>query len=84
MDALSAALIKLYDEPTKPNNPVAFVRQHFRNKDDVIEEQPESGHTERVSGTRETLVEKLQTELDLARKEILSLRSSLETMMNSA
>lgn len=29
IEALSRALIRLYDEPIKPNDPVAFVRQHM-------------------------------------------------------
>lgn len=29
IEALSRALIRLYDEPIKPDDPVAFVRQHM-------------------------------------------------------
>lgn len=89
MDALSAALIKLYDEPTKPIDPVAFVRRHFRNSDEIIDEtSSETGDIEANDAPKsveidDSLVKKLQSELDLARKEILSLRSTLETMINS-
>lgn len=89
MDALSAALIKLYDEPTKPIDPVAFVRRHFRTTDENIEEilsENDDAEDNRALvdvKVDDSLVKKLQSELDLARKEILSLRSTLETMINS-
>lgn len=82
MDALSHALIKLYDESVKPTNPVAFVRQNFKTNaekagDDTIEsvEIKSVGDAEALE-----LVRQLQDELTKAKQEILSLRTTLETM----
>lgn len=89
MAALSAALIKLYDEPAKPSDPVAFVRRHFRNVDVVIDENAsEAGDNEADDALNRTddcdsLVKRLQAQLDMARQEIETLRSTLETMTNS-
>lgn len=83
MDALSHALIKLYDETVKPKNPVAFVRQNFKmnagkgadDSIDAIEEDKTIGDSDALE-----LVRKLQEELDKAKQEILSLRTTLQTM----
>lgn len=39
IDALSRALIKLYEEPTKPEDPVAFVQKHMCNTVEAIVDQ---------------------------------------------
>lgn len=83
MDALSHALIKLYDETVKPQNPVAFVRQNFKmgaeNSEDGDVEAVKNDNTIGDSNALE-LVRKLQDELAKAKQEILSLRTTLETM----
>lgn len=79
MDALSHALIKLYDEAVKPTNPVAFVRQNFRTN--AADDTTESIETKSVGDADSLeLVRKLQDELTKAKQEILALRSTLETM----
>lgn len=80
MDALSHALIKLYDETVKPTNPVAFVRQNFKMSaaDDAVE----TAENDKSIGDSHALelVQKLQDELAKAKQEILSLRTTLESM----
>lgn len=76
MDALSYALIKLYDEIDKPADPVAFVRKHFKRPDDDIIDN--SKKIEDLSA--DELIKKQQRELELAREEIAKLRSTLNEM----
>lgn len=83
MDALSHALIKLYDEKVKPNNPVAFVRQNFKmSAEDAAADAVEANDDSKniCDSDAMDLVEKLQDELTKAKKEILSLRTTLQTM----
>lgn len=78
MDALSFALIKLYDEEEKPENPIAFVRKNFKKlNDEEIEDLVEH----RVDDLEAPeLIHKLQDQLEQARNEISSLRNTLQTM----
>lgn len=78
MDALSYALIKLYDEMPKPSDPVAFVRQHFKRPTDCESEKLDG----EFDGKR--LNDKQQHELDLARREIAKLRETLNMMANDS
>lgn len=82
MDALSHALIKLYDEPLTPKDPVAFVRQHFKkNAENAAVDTDEVNEYKNVDDPDSLeLVRKLQEELMKAKQEILSLRMTLETM----
>lgn len=78
MDALSYALIKLYDEEIKPENPIAFVRKNFKKlDDDEIDDFVEN----RVGDLEAPeFIHKLQDQLEKARSEISSLRNTLQTM----
>lgn len=83
MDALSHALIKLYDETTKPQNPVAFVRQNFKvSAENAADDTTEGIDNDKVvvDSDASALVHKLQDELTKAKQEILSLRTTLQTM----
>lgn len=82
MDALSHALIKLYDESVKPPNPVAFVRQNFKtNAESAAVDTVEAIAIASVGDAEALeLVRKLQDELTKAKQEILSLRTTLEAM----
>lgn len=91
MDALSRALIKLYDEPNKPDNPVAFVRQNFIGteagesrgscvNDRVISDQAETSDQE---SSANALVHSLREELTAARQEIRILQQALDDMQTS-
>lgn len=79
MDALSYALIKLYDETVKPSNPVAFVRQNFKTADDedgeIVSDKTSISDLDALE-----LIKKLKEELEKARQEILTLRNTLEAM----
>lgn len=76
MDALSYALIKLYDENPKPTDPVAFVRHHFQ--------RPQDDNPDVLDGTLNgnSLIDKQRHELALARQEIAKLRETLNLMAN--
>lgn len=79
MDALSYALIKLYDEVTKPNDPIAFIRQHFRAGDQ--EATLNISDYEKIEDLNASeLIKKLERELKMAQHEISVLRSTLEEM----
>lgn len=76
MEALSCALIKLYDESVKPNDPVMFVRKHFKRPNDVDKRIEDSDAAE--------LIRKQQNELDMARQEIAKLRQTLNAMADQS
>lgn len=78
MEALSYALIKLYDESVKPNDPVAFVREHFKRPND---QSVDSVINIEASEAAE-LFRKQQSELELARQEIAKLQHILDAMAN--
>lgn len=83
MDALSHALIKLYDETVKPKNPVAFVRHNFKmSAENTADDALEAIDDDKNIGDSNALelVRKLQDELTKAKQEILSLRTILDTM----
>lgn len=82
MDALSYALIKLYDEIPKPKDPVAFVRQHFKRPNDDNHDLEKEKCDKEFDGKR--LIDKQQHELDLARQEIAKLRETLNLMANDS
>lgn len=82
MDALSYALIKLYDEIPKPTDPVAFVRQHFKLPTDTHKDTECAQLDGDFDGKR--LIDKQQHELDLARQEIAKLRETLNVMANDS
>lgn len=77
MDALSCALIKLYDEFEKPSDPVAFVRQHFKRPSDETEDTPKS------IDDLDTF-ELTKRELNMARQEIVKLRQMLNAMSSNS
>lgn len=78
MDALSYALIKLYDEEVKPENPIAFVRRNFRRIDDA---DLDAFAEKRFDGCEAPeLVHKLQEQLEKAKCEIRALRNTMESM----
>lgn len=79
MDALSYALIKLYDEVDKPSDPVAFVRQHFKRPSDEHESTDISNKRIEDLDANE-LLQKQEHELNLARKEIAKLQQTLNSM----
>lgn len=80
MDALSYALIKLYDEFEKPSDPVAFVRLHFKRPSDENEETPK-----RIDDLDSfELIKKQEHELNMARQEIAKLRQVLNTMSSNS
>lgn len=82
MDALSYALIKLYDEVEKPADPVAFVRQHFKRPND---ENDYTGISKPIGDLDASeLVQKQQHELNLARKEIAKLQQMLNSMLSES
>lgn len=82
MDALSYALIKLYDEFDKPSDPVAFVRQHFKRPTDVNEYTIASKKIEDLNASE--LVQKQANELNLARQEIAKLQLMLNSMSSNS
>lgn len=82
MDALSYALIKLYDEFDKPSDPVAFVRQHFKRSTDETEYTIASKNIEDLNA--DELVQKQEHELNLARQEIAKLRQVLNSMASDS
>lgn len=79
MDALSYALIKLYDETEKPADPVAFVRQHFKrpNDDADVSKRPEDMDASE-------LIQRQSHELNMARQEIAKLRDTLNSMSSNS
>lgn len=80
MDALSYALIKLYDEFEKPSDPVAFVRQHFKRPSDETDESPK-----RIDDLDSfELIKKQEQELTMARQEIAKLRQMLNAMSSTS
>lgn len=91
MDALSRALIKLYDEPVKPTDPVLFVRKNFVSAEDNVKAESEvieSGENEeKIQPEKEkssdALIQSLREELLKARKEIAALQEALDAMQNS-
>lgn len=92
MDTLSRALIKLYDEQPKPDDPVAFVRRHFVNVDDPPNANgPEiittdAGDSDPLFGNKkcaDALIESLREELTKAGQEIAVLQKALDTMQTS-
>lgn len=78
LDALNYALIKLYDEIAKPNDPVAYVRQHFKRPTDENEYFGSEKHGGDFNANE--IIEKQKHELDLARQEIAKLRHTLNLM----
>lgn len=81
MDALSYALIKLYDEVDKPNDPVAFVRQHFRRSTD----ENETDISKKIEDMNANELNKKQEhELELARQEIAKLQRTLNSMSSKS
>lgn len=76
MDALSFALIKLYDEVDKPIDAIAFVRQHFKRPTD---ENQYADMPKRVEDL-DSFVKKREHELNLARQELAKLREILNSM----
>lgn len=79
MDALSYALIKLYDECEKPVDPVAFVRQHFQRPSD---ETVAPKHIDDLNASE--LIKKQEQELRMARQEIAKLRQMLNSMSSNS
>lgn len=82
MDALSYALIKLYDEIEKPSDPVAFVRQHFKRPTDELEFKEVPKRIEDLDASE--LIKKQEQELNLARKEIAKLRQMLNSLTSNS
>lgn len=82
LDALNHALIKLYDEIVKPNDPVAYVRQHFKRPTD--ENGYFDGEKRFDDFDAAELIEKQKRELDLARLEIAKLRQTLDLMEHNS
>lgn len=78
LDALNCALIKLYDEIAKPNDPVAYVRQHFKRPNDENFDSEKHGVGDDFNANE--IIEKQKHELDLARQEIAKLRHTLNLM----
>lgn len=76
MEALSYALIKLYDESVKPKNPVAFVREHFKRPNDQTVDSVINIEASEVA----ELFRKQQYDLELAQQEISKLRHTLNAM----
>lgn len=75
MEALSCALIKLYDEHVKPSDPVSFVRTHFKRPED------DGDCAKRIEDSEAAeLIRKQQNELEMARQEIVNLRQTLNAM----
>lgn len=91
METLSRALIKLYDEQPKPDDPVAFVRRHFVNVDETRNaEGPEiittdSGDDQLPNSQKcaDALIKSLREELTKARQEIVVLQKALDAMQKS-
>lgn len=82
MDALSYALIKLYDEVDKPSDPVAFVRQHFKRSTDENEYTDISKRIEDMDASE--MIKKQEFELNLARQEIVKLQQMLNSMSSKS
>lgn len=82
MDALSYALIKLYDEVDKPSDPVAFVRQHFKRPTDENEYIDIPKRIEDMDGSE--MIKKQEFELNLARQEIVKLQQMLNSMSSKS
>lgn len=82
MDALSYALIKLYDEVDKPSDPVAFVRQYFKRPADEQEYKDIPKRIEDMDASE--LIKKQEYELNLARQEIAKLRQMLNEMTSNS
>lgn len=82
MDALSYALIKLYDEIDKPNDPVAFVRQHFKRPTDTNQFTDPPKQIDELNATE--LIKKQEQELSMARQEIAKLRQMLNSMSSNS
>lgn len=80
MDALSCALIKLYDEIEKPSDPVAFVRQNFKRPSDETADTTQHIDDLDASG----FIKKQEHELNMARQEIAKLRQMLDSMSSNA
>lgn len=82
MDALSYALIQLYDEIEKPKDPVAFVRQHFKRPTDelVYSDSPKRI----VDMDLPELIKQQEQELNMARKEIAKLQQMLNAMSSNS
>ncbi|XP_031621141.1 arginine kinase-like [Contarinia nasturtii] len=78
MDALSYALIKLYDEVDKPSDPVAFVRRHFKRPIDETDTTDIPRRIEDLDVSE--LIKKQDHELNLARQEIAKLQQMLNSM----
>lgn len=82
MDALSYALIKLYDEVEKPSDAVAFVRQHFKRPTDEHEYTDSQKRIEDMDASE--MIKKQEHELNLARLEIAKLQQMLDTMSSKS
>lgn len=82
MDALSYALIKLYDEIDKPNDPVAFVRTHFKRPNDELDISDLPKRIEDMNATE--LIKKQQQELKQAQQEITKLQQMLNAMSSNS
>lgn len=82
MDALSYALVKLYDEIDKPSDPVAFVRQHFKCPANQNEDADTSKRIEDLDASE--LIKKQEQELNMARQEIAKLRQMLNSMSSNS
>lgn len=80
MDALSRALIKLYDEPSKPENPISFVRKNFTSVNEVIDKEDKDD----INNSADGLIQSLKAELDAARQEIGVLQKALDEMQKSS
>lgn len=91
METLSRALIKLYDEQPKPDDPVAFVRHHFVNADATRNAEGPEIITTDSSGDQlpdskqcaDALIQSLREELTKARQEIVVLQNALDSMQKS-
>lgn len=82
MDALSYALIKLYDEIDKPKDPVAFVRQHFKRPTDELEHSNSPKRIEDMDASE--LIKQQEQELNMARREIAKLQQMLNAMSSNS
>lgn len=82
MDALSYALIKLYDEVDKPSDAVAFERKHFRRstEENLQVDSPKRNDDSEGSG----LFKKQEHELNMARQEIAKLQQMLNAMSSQS
>lgn len=82
MEALSYALVKLYDEIDKPSDPVAFVRQHFKCPTDRNENTDAPKRIEDLDASE--LIKKQEQELNMARQEIAKLSQMLNSMTSNS